>query len=353
MPFYLLAIDRAAGTVGLLSAEVFDDREGALDALRDMVASGEASSEDDVTVHVADLDDAQPVLMLAAAAAPTAGTSDGADVPAPHDAQLSDSSALRTGLDAPASEPSVWARISRPTSSDRFAPTRNEPAEPEPEPAGDPAPWWTTPTVGVSDGHGELAAIPADAASEAAEVADEGYSPFKTVDESFAWAVADTAAAGRATFATDAPAPLATAPAPETEAGVEPAPLPEYPAGAATPGPPLATRWPWQRRRERALADAVQPAIATAPGVPQVVAEPEPTVPDNLETEEAVPSASVEPMPSASVEPQEEPTPPAKAYEPGPVSLDEYTCEDCVYVDTCPKKEESAPADCGLFDWRS
>ncbi len=46
------------------------------------------------------------------------------------------------------------------------------------------------------------------------------------------------------------------------------------------------------------------------------------------------------------------PAPPAKAYEPGDVDMDGMTCDDCVYVDTCPNKDEREPANCGSFQWK-
>ena len=32
--------------------------------------------------------------------------------------------------------------------------------------------------------------------------------------------------------------------------------------------------------------------------------------------------------------------------------LDEYTCSDCVYEETCPNKDQRLPKDCGSFQWR-
>lgn len=44
----------------------------------------------------------------------------------------------------------------------------------------------------------------------------------------------------------------------------------------------------------------------------------------------------------------------AAAYEPiGGLDLGEYTCDDCVYVNTCPKVGQSTPAECGSFQWKS
>lgn len=42
------------------------------------------------------------------------------------------------------------------------------------------------------------------------------------------------------------------------------------------------------------------------------------------------------------------------AYEPtGELDLASYTCNDCVYANTCPKVGEVTPADCGTFQWRA
>lgn len=43
----------------------------------------------------------------------------------------------------------------------------------------------------------------------------------------------------------------------------------------------------------------------------------------------------------------------AAAYQPAPIDMDSYTCEDCVYAGTCPKAGEERPATCGSFQWKS
>lgn len=40
-------------------------------------------------------------------------------------------------------------------------------------------------------------------------------------------------------------------------------------------------------------------------------------------------------------------------YEPQAIDMDSYTCEDCVYVSTCPKAGQDSPASCGSFQWKS
>jgi len=47
----------------------------------------------------------------------------------------------------------------------------------------------------------------------------------------------------------------------------------------------------------------------------------------------------------------EQPAP--AAYEPGDTDLSGLTCDDCVYVNTCPNKDERDPASCGSFQWKS
>ena len=116
MGFYLLTRDRADGTVRLLSAEVFADREAALDVLRAMVAAGDLPDAAEATVHVADLDAAQPVLLLAPAegpsdAEPVAAEDDG---PAGHEPPLEPDGAgetAATGATPAPPEPQPWMRV--------------------------------------------------------------------------------------------------------------------------------------------------------------------------------------------------------------------------------------------------
>lgn len=37
----------------------------------------------------------------------------------------------------------------------------------------------------------------------------------------------------------------------------------------------------------------------------------------------------------------------------GELRLEEYTCQDCVYSNTCPKVGQTTPVECGSFQWRS
>ncbi|TDB39883.1 MAG: hypothetical protein D9V44_02775 [Actinobacteria bacterium] len=45
---------------------------------------------------------------------------------------------------------------------------------------------------------------------------------------------------------------------------------------------------------------------------------------------------------------------PAAVYEPaGDLALEAYTCADCVYSNTCPKVNQTTPAECGAFQWKA
>ncbi|MBN2840404.1 MAG: hypothetical protein JXP37_05570, partial [Coriobacteriia bacterium] len=67
-------------------------------------------------------------------------------------------------------------------------------------------------------------------------------------------------------------------------------------------------------------------------------------------------AAGGSPFDTAAVEasrPEEAPAT-EMAYEPtGDLDLGAYTCNDCVYSNTCPKVGEVTPAECGTFQWRS
>ena len=102
-----------------------------------------------------------------------------------------------------------------------------------------------------------------------------------------------------------------------------------------------------------AEAAAVESAMEAAPEpdaglMPEPVAEPEPEPAAEPEPE---PAPEPEPEPAAEAEPE------FVAPEPEPVeaavpTVDSYVCADCVYVDTCPNKDERLPRDCGSFQWK-
>jgi hypothetical protein len=62
------------------------------------------------------------------------------------------------------------------------------------------------------------------------------------------------------------------------------------------------------------------------------------------------PSEAVEEIEAA--EPEDESAVP-KAYEAGGSDITTLTCDDCIYLNTCPKKGESDPTSCGSFQWKT
>lgn len=77
-------------------------------------------------------------------------------------------------------------------------------------------------------------------------------------------------------------------------------------------------------------------------------------MPEDLDNPET--SAETEVLETAAdVEPEsaEEPEAPApEGYRPSGGTLDELTCEDCIYVDTCPSSGDRLPSACGTFQWK-
>jgi hypothetical protein len=65
--------------------------------------------------------------------------------------------------------------------------------------------------------------------------------------------------------------------------------------------------------------------------------------PAQAEGTEATPVAEETPEPVAAEAPSED------SYS---STLTDYTCEDCVYVETCPNRDQRAPKDCGSFQWK-
>jgi len=91
---------------------------------------------------------------------------------------------------------------------------------------------------------------------------------------------------------------------------------------------------------------------------PVIIGEyPEVTAPDEdpfAHLESIVAPAAVEDDGAEAVLAAEpEATAEVKAYEPVGTDIAAYTCQDCVYVATCPKANQEGPATCGSFQWTS
>jgi hypothetical protein len=155
----------------------------------------------------------------------------------------------------------------------------------------------------------------------------------------------------------------------EEYAGGTPEPAADDPAPEApTPEPPLpvgeASAWPWEARDPASETHAT----VTELGFPEtpVAQDPAAETPDAVPV--YVPVGIEEPgleeisllTPAEPAPFEESPDPgtmdsdqaPAKAYEPGELDISAYTCDDCVYVETCPKNHQEGPASCGSFQWK-
>ena len=77
----------------------------------------------------------------------------------------------------------------------------------------------------------------------------------------------------------------------------------------------------------------------------------EPETPATVD-EESAPTAVLDLDSIASSGPSPEPVSADAEGEGGVPALSSYVCDDCVYVDTCPNKDQRRPEDCGSFQWK-
>jgi hypothetical protein len=154
--------------------------------------------------------------------------------------------------------------------------------------------------------------------------------------------------------------PVVEAP-PEAEGYVEEAASEPPPDPSGTQEPQTAggaVSWPWELEDDAssaaqtvgespaASASSTSPAEVREPqGALDAAIEPEPPVAATATATDAVGNSPV-------VEPHGDEQS-AGAYEPGRIDMETYTCDDCVYEGTCPKKGEETPATCGSFQWRA
>ena len=91
----------------------------------------------------------------------------------------------------------------------------------------------------------------------------------------------------------------------------------------------------------------LEPAVSSQPPDPALGAEATPS-------EQAADDISdfILDLDAVAIVPAEDEEAPATTSEPVVSPRPEYTCVDCVYVETCPNKDQRLPADCGTFQWR-
>ena len=94
------------------------------------------------------------------------------------------------------------------------------------------------------------------------------------------------------------------------------------------------------------IPPAADPLPGADPALESVLADLE--IPETLTEEGQTPPPASLDAPARDASSDEAP-----GVTEGSSDLSELTCEDCVYLNTCPKRGESDPSSCGSFQWRS
>lgn len=410
MGFFLLGRGREHGDLRLIAEELFEDRQAALDALSRASAASDFAHRD-AEVFVVDLDAAVPVLLVAPSPAPVQPevaapepVSEPAEEPQPPGEEVF----AQEVAEEPAEEPEsagVWEAppvdlvepaIAEAVLADADAETGDladalkratgsleaegivaaasvgpaepaeafEPAE-EAQPTADAGwPW-------------EPVAAPADEpAAEAAPILEEqtaGEPAFEipafeepALDDSGLLVQTDEefvvpkpvimGSYGDDATPADEPATIeATTPAEEPDLPVE---IPGVTEPASIAEPTL-TAQP-EEPVDTGTVEEFTAVPAEVIDIPVDFGDERESILADLEAIEvptAVPSPPPEPAePAVDIEPQQPEPPSFAGLEPtvaDDTDLAALTCDDCVYVNTCPNKEGSEPASCGTFQWKS
>ena len=395
MAFFLLGRGRPAGELRLISTELFDSRQQALDALG--LLSGQSGFEHtDAEVFVVDLDAATPVLLVATPApAPVSEPEE----PAEPASKVSDEAETVGVWESPAEPEPEVEEIVQPV---EVEPDLVEPAIAEAvlaeesevpaellEPAEDESTEVETPTefAGSEGGLRDALAGAAVTLEESGIVAPDSIGPApETPATAAAWPW-DSSAGGEPVVDVE-PAPdlepepePEPAPEPEPQSEPEPAPEPEpvyipgpydEPAidggdsligpgdedafelsrpvilGAYDESPPEVEEAEYVAEPEAELVTgpAVDPAEVSLEAALADIEPLEPEAADGLGAAEVPDISDFAPEPGLGDIPV---APTAEAGDESSV----MTCEDCVYVNTCPNKDERDPSTCGSFQWKS
>lgn len=328
----------------LLSESFFESRQEAMAELSRISADPEFSQWD-TDVFVLDLEQGVPVLLVR-----------------PQSAELPMSA---IGEHEPDTEAEGAAESSAPDVSE--APEAFEPAEPigaeEPELAEE----YVGEASAVADEH------------EAAEQGDLRDALLRTTEHMSAEGIVPPPSAGLSDVgeAPEVPEEMVTPPEEEPEMTPE-----EASEAEAEPGAENA--WPWAAAPPppESVTDAVSPDIAnvyealeaeaSADLEPEAAAEGMPASAD-VDAESAADDSdfildldAIQPValdenpaqeggseePTATDQAEESALPEASGEDSYSSTLTDYTCEDCVYVETCPNRDQRAPKDCGSFQWK-
>ena len=389
MGFFLLGRGRDTGDLRLISSELYSNRADALDALT--LLSGEPTFEHrDAEVFVLDLDSGVPILLVSTpAATPVAAVEE----PTPDEAPAEDESETMPN-DAPVEEPvddtahdaGVWE-----------APSEVVDDTPAEEPEGTGLAGALKRATGALESEGIVAPDsigPAaiEESSELPSVLDQPWlaetveeddsskaeAPITEAEPEAAWpwdTVADKGAGPEPVAAAD----LEAEAVPEAETEPEPEPIIE-----AEPEPAIEGE-----AEPEAPTEPAEPVLEVPAYVPDPFEEPANDPDDFLKlistddsssagrtvvmgayADESAPQPVDEaPLPAALVDDDNEidsiladlgpvETPALAAEAAGePLAAgsptDGLTCDDCVYVNTCPNQEGLDPATCGNFQWKT
>ena len=174
---------------------------------------------------------------------------------------------------------------------------------------------------------------------------------------------------------TSAPAPVEPSPAEMEDAVISEAIEAPLPPVAQDLAPPAATQddeapapaWPWdsldaepveERAESLEGTDAHEASAVSQDDVAESATASESDFildldaiqPVALESEEVGNQETAEPVVDTAPQEQEPPAPIPVAE--AATSMADYTCQDCVYVETCPNQGQRMPKDCGSFQWR-
>lgn len=375
MPFFLVGRSRDDLSLTLLSTEVFDTRDLAARAVQSVALSG-GIDVDAVDVFIADLGAAAPVVLVglpvaapvvdaaAAGAWETPESDAGDDVSA--DAAIEEVAAEVDALEASDALAAALERATSSMAAEGIVPPESvgftvmseedsaPVVAPEPEPDPEPEP---EPVAAVFEESAEIAAPLMDAPAVDVPIVEVSEPELTSPGALEPTDISDDLSAVIASL-TYSEEPVLAEPTP-LETG-EVVPVDEPGADDAM--------WPWLNVDEVDAAVASEPEVE-APAEPASVSlvEPEPEAvavvepvllaDDSLIANIALDDEPFAPQPvimgdyaDAPVGPEA----PTTAYEPaGDLSLADYTCADCIYSNTCPKVNESKPAECGSFQWKA
>ncbi len=374
MRFFLVGRDKETAEVRLVSSATFVSRQGALDALGSLLADGSAAGVGDV--FLVDLDVATPVVVFvppaivpAVGQEPATAEAGAAETPTPEAAP---------GVDAFAGESSLPPAADTPSTADSAAPGQPDLAE-----MGS----WV---------------LDAPIAYDAAEVAVETTRPEVTAEASEDVGAGLADALRRAAFRLEEEGVVAPPSVEEYAADLPVDPVGAVPEDAASPTPSSDVldaeipAWPWEAEVAEGAVEAGDPAQASGAfeptdlgeaGLEDITLLAPSNAPDDMPyslrtvvmgeyapVEIETQPDTTEPYAPPAAEETTSPTMPDDAfagevpssdaaagtsageqagYEPASQEMSGYTCDDCVYVATCPKHHQEGPETCGSFQWKS